>query len=115
MKLHRRKIFSFWTPLKRARLCPNCDVVFDSSFTYCPKCGAQHLNDTASLFTILNGEIEESSGLIEFEDKNANPKWVTVSTPNEISPICDLWHESVKISWWQLIKKYIQVLKRGKK
>jgi len=53
-------LFPFWTPLRRARLCPNCDAVFDSSYTYCPRCGAQHLHDTLSLVTIIKGEKEEA-------------------------------------------------------
>lgn len=45
---------AFWTSLRQARLCPNCDAVFDSSFTYCPCCGAQHLFDTVPLGQVLN-------------------------------------------------------------
>jgi len=46
----------FWTPLRKARLCPNCDAIFDDSYTFCPSCGAQHLYDTVSLFVVLNKE-----------------------------------------------------------
>jgi len=45
---------AFWTLLRRARLCPNCEAIFDSSFTYCPSCGAQHAFDTISLLQVMN-------------------------------------------------------------
>lgn len=53
---HQPSPVAFWTMLRRARLCPNCDAVFDSSFTFCPCCGAQHLFDTISLLQLLNQE-----------------------------------------------------------
>ena len=49
-------IRQFWTPLRQARLCPNCDAIFDNSYLYCPCCGAQHLYDTVSLLVALNGK-----------------------------------------------------------
>jgi len=51
---HQPGFTAFWTLLRQARLCPNCEAVFDSSYTYCPCCGSQHLFDTIPLGQVLN-------------------------------------------------------------